>query len=57
MVCWDPGVHFVMAGDMRCTHTIGLASGETFPKVGWVREVNGWTKGVKRGAIKGDLWY
>eukprot|EP00985_Skeletonema_marinoi_P011867 scaffold5629_cov135-Skeletonema_marinoi.AAC.1 len=33
-------------------HTIGLASVETFPKVGWVRELMVVTKGVKRGAMK-----
>ena len=38
--------------EITLSHTIGLASGETFPKVGWVREVMVVTKGVKRGAMK-----
>ena len=38
-------------------HTIGLASGETFPKVGWVREVMVVDKGSQKGCNEGDLWY
>ena len=43
---------------LKVGHSIGLASGETFPKVGWIREeVMVVDKGSQKGAIEGDLWY